>query len=86
MFGTHSDSRHPCVTIGVGEINISTGKDILIISAARPQNQRSQDYEFDRDEEDAGQSLHKVENRKSAIENRKRNLGPPGFEPGTKGL
>src|SRR2546423_4328105 len=87
MFNTHPDSRHPCVAIGVGEINISIGKDVLIIRAARPQNQRGQDYELNRDEEDAGESLHKIENRKLAIENRKEiwarldsNQGPRDYE------
>ncbi len=87
MFGAHARAHHPGVAIGVGVVNISADKDILIIRTARPQNQRSQDYEFDRDEEDAGQSLHKTENRKSAIENRKRiwarldsNQGPRDYE------
>ena len=71
VFGAHSGARHPGVTIGVGEINISIDKNVLIIRAASCDNKRAQDQNFDRDADDAGGSLHKIDNRKSAIENRK---------------
>jgi hypothetical protein len=71
MFRTHSGACHPRVTVGIGEINISIDKNVLVIRGASCQNKRAQDQNFDRDEDDAGGSLHKIDNRKSAIENRK---------------
>ena len=49
MFCTHSGARHPGVTIGVGEINISIDKNVLIIRAASCENKRAQDQNFESD-------------------------------------
>jgi hypothetical protein len=71
MFGAHSNSGHPRIAIGVGEINIPTDKDVRVIRAACGENERAQDRDLKTDQNDADQSLHKINNRKSAIENRK---------------
>jgi hypothetical protein len=37
--GAHSNSGHPRIAIGVGEINISTDKDVLIIRTPSCENE-----------------------------------------------
>jgi len=71
VFCTHSGARHPGVTIGVGEINISIDKNVLIIRAASGENERGKNYDLNKGEGKKPKSLHKIDNRKSAIENRK---------------
>jgi len=46
MFRAHPHARHPCVTIRVGEINIPGDKNILIIRAARCQDQDAENCDF----------------------------------------
>ena len=67
MFGADSHARHPRVAIGVAEINISVDENVPIIRAPRCQNECAQD----RDLENADQLLHKTNNCKSQIEDRK---------------
>jgi hypothetical protein len=71
MFGTQSDARHPGVTIGVGEVNISIDKDILVIRTASGENECGQDQDLGCGQDKLERSLHKIDNCKSAIENRK---------------
>ena len=101
MFRTQLRASHARVTIGVGEINISADKHVLIIRAARRQNQETQNRKFDSNRGVAKHPL--ISNPQSQIRNPKlrparlhfvtawqprklSGLGPPGFEPGTKGL
>ena len=46
MFRAHPHACHPCVTIRVGEINIPGDKNILIIRAARCQDQDAENCDF----------------------------------------
>ena len=71
MFGADSHARHPRVAIGVAEINISVDENVPIIRAPRCQNECAQDRDLEHGEENADQLLHKTNNRKSQIENRK---------------
>ena len=71
MFGADSHARHPRVAIGVAEINISVDENVPIIRAPRCQNECAQDRDLKNGEEDADQLRHKINNRKSQIENRK---------------
>jgi hypothetical protein len=59
MFGTHAHSRHPGVTIGVGEINVSVDKDVLVIRTPCGENERGQNREL-YDEKNA--SAHQIRN------------------------
>ena len=42
----HPNARHPSVTIGIGEINIPSDKDVLIIRAASRQDQYAENCDF----------------------------------------
>jgi hypothetical protein len=46
MFRAHPRACHPRIAIGVGEINISGDKNVLIISAARCQDQYAENCDF----------------------------------------
>ena len=67
----HLHARHPRVTIRIDKINVTGDKNILIIRAARCQNQRTENYDFNDRNRDASGSLHAADNRKSLIGNRK---------------
>ncbi len=71
MFDAHSHARHPRVAISVGEINISVDENVPIIRAPRCHNECAQNQDLENGQENADQSLHKTDNRKSKIENRK---------------
>src|SRR5437660_8853911 len=73
----HPDARHPRVTIRVCEINIPRDKNVRVIGAPRRENQRAQDRNFNCDEDETPKGLHKIDNRKSEIKNRKLNGGLP---------
>ena len=77
MFGADSHARHPRVAIGVAEINISVDENVPITHAPRCQNECAHDRDLEHGEENADQLLHKTNNRKSEIENRKSNLRQP---------
>jgi hypothetical protein len=42
MIRTNPDAGHSRIAIGVGKINISTGKNVLIVRAARRKNERGE--------------------------------------------
>src|SRR5438445_13191171 len=44
MLRAHPDTRHARVAIGIGEISVPSNKNVLIIRAARAENQGAQDY------------------------------------------
>ena len=67
VFCANSHARHARVAVSIGEVNLLIDKDVMIIRAARRENERAQDYDFDGDRK----SSHKFDNRKSKIENRK---------------
>src|SRR3977135_495804 len=69
MFGAQSDASHSRITIGVGEINISADKHVLIIRAARRQNQETQNRKFDSNRGVAKHPL--ISNPQSQIRNPK---------------
>src|SRR5215831_3409664 len=71
MFHTHSDSGHPRITIRVREIDVSSHKNVPIIRAARYQNQCAEKRDFKSDKSKTAELLHRTDNRKSAIQNRK---------------
>jgi hypothetical protein len=47
MLQAHSHARHSRVTIGICEIDVSRDKNILIIRAARRQDQHAKDCDLD---------------------------------------
>src|SRR2546430_3210117 len=69
MLRAHSRARHARIAIGIGEINIPSEKDILIIRAARRQDQRTQDYKLDEDDDLSEHRL--ISNPQSEIDNPK---------------
>ena len=87
FFLDHLCARHARVTIRIGEVNISSDKNVLIIRAARHQNHRAEKRDLKNDERKTSEALHRIDNRKSTIENRKlkwarqdSNLGPRDYE------
>src|SRR5437667_12858411 len=71
MLHAHGDSRHPCVTIRVSEINVAGYKNVLIICAARCQNQCAEKRNLKDVQDKTSKSWHKIDKRKSTIENQK---------------
>ena len=87
LFPDHLRARHTRVTIRIDEVNIPGDKNVLIIRAARRQNHRAQKRDLKNDERKTSEALHRIDNRKSTIENRKlkwarqdSNLGPRDYE------
>src|SRR5437773_1916490 len=87
MLHAHCGSRHPCVTIRISEINVAGYKNVLIIRTARCQNQCAEKRNLKDVQDKTSKSWHKIDNRKSTIENRKlkwarqdSNLGPRDYE------
>src|ERR1700704_1477739 len=75
MFRTQLRASHARVTIGIGEIDISADKHVLIIRAARRQNQETQNRKFDSNRGVAKHPL--ISNQK--YENRNPKLKEPAF-------
>jgi hypothetical protein len=71
MLGAHPRPRHPRITIGIGEINIPRDEHVLVVGAPRRQDQRAQDNNLKDVKANARKPPHKIDNRKSKIENRK---------------
>ena len=87
LFPDHPGARHARVTIRIDEVNVSGDKDVLIIRAASRQNHRAEKRDLENDERKTSEALHRIDNRKSTIENRKlkwarqdSNLGPRDYE------
>ena len=87
LFPDHLSTRHARVTVRIHEVNIPSDKNVLIIRAARRQNQRAEKRDLKNDERKTSEALHRIDNRKSTIENRKlkwarqdSNLGPRDYE------
>ena len=87
IFPDHLGTRHARVTIRIDEVNIPSDKNVLIIRAARRQNQRAEKRDLKNDERKTSEALHRIDNRKSTVENRKlkwarqdSNLGPRDYE------
>ena len=72
MLRAHPYARHPSVTIGIGEINIPSDKHVLIIRAARGQNQYAENCDFN-DIQDPANHV--------AIPNRQFKMRNPKFSP-----
>jgi hypothetical protein len=70
MVLAHADPSHPCVAIGIGEVNIASEENFLVIGAARRNNECAQNEKLEREQSEANNS-HKIDNGKSPIENRK---------------
>jgi hypothetical protein len=87
LFADHLSTRHARITIRICEVNIPGDKDVLIIRAARRQNQRTKKRDLKNDQGKTSDALHSIDNCKSTIENRKlkwarqdSNLGPRDYE------
>src|SRR6266550_6941275 len=87
LFADHPGTRHARVTIRIDEVNISGDKNVLKIRAARRQNHRAEKRDLKNNERETSEALHRIDNRKSTIENRKlkwarqdSNLGPRDYE------
>src|SRR4029453_10909547 len=83
----HLHACHPRIAIRIDEVNIPSDKDVLIIRAPRRQNQRAEKHDLKNDQRKTSDALHRIDNRKSTIENRKlkwarqdSNLGPRDYE------
>ena len=80
-------ARHARIAIAIDEVNISGNEDVLIIRAACRQNEHAQERDFKNDQCKSSERSHSIDNRKSAVENRKlnwarqdSNLGPRDYE------
>ena len=71
LFPDHLRARHARVTIRIHEVNIPGDKNVLIIRAARRQNQRAENRDLKNDERKTSDASHRIDNYKSTIENRK---------------
>src|SRR5215216_8097033 len=87
LFPDHLSTRHARVTIRIDEVNISGDKNVLMIRTARRQNYGAEKRDLKNDERKTSEALHRIDNRKSTIENRKlkwarqdSNLGPRDYE------
>jgi hypothetical protein len=87
LFSDHLRTRHARVTIRIHEVNIPGDKNVLMIRAPRRQNQRAEKRDLENDQRNTSEALHRIDNRKSTIENRKlkwarqdSNLGPRDYE------
>jgi hypothetical protein len=87
LFPDHLGTRHARVTIRIREVNIPGDKNVLIIRAARRQNHPAEKRDLKNDERKMSKALHRIDNRKSTVENRKlkwarqdSNLGPRDYE------
>ena len=87
LFPDHLRPRHARVTIRIDKVNISGDKNVPMIRAARRQNHRAENRDPENDERKTSEALHRIDNRKSTIENRKlkwarqdSNLGPRDYE------
>ena len=67
----HPHARHACVTIRIDEVNVASNENVLIICAARRQDQRAENCDLNDNQTDPRESWHKSDNRKSKIKNRK---------------
>ena len=83
MFEADSRSGHSCKAVRVYEIDLTASEHFRVIGAARNYNQRSHGQNFDKESRTPHLGTAEIKNLNSKIENV---LGPPGFEPGTKGL
>ena len=93
MLDKQSHPRHPRVAIGIGEINLAADKDLPTIRAPRRQDEHRQDDDFKDRKSVRGAPRVLIEIRNAcsakvpmAAGPKMARLGPPGFEPGTKGL
>ena len=73
----HPDTRHSRVTIRVGEINISTHEDILIIRAPRRKDERAEYCDLQKRQNEMSKSQHAIDNRKTEDKNRNQLDGLP---------
>jgi uncharacterized protein YpiB (UPF0302 family) len=87
VFPDHLGTRHARVTIRIHEVNIPSDKNVVIIRAARRQNQRAEKRDLKNNQRKTSDASHRIDNRKSTIENRKlnwarqdSNLGPRDYE------
>ena len=84
--GMLQDEFHPThssVAIGVNEVNFAGHEHVAKVRAPRRQNQSSKERDLKDQAQPASAQPKKMGRwqRKIGIE-----MGPPGFEPGTKGL
>ena|SRR5438552_5500487 len=75
MFRAHLHTRHPRVTIGIGEINISSDKNVLIIRAACREDQHAENCDFDDAQDSANH--HAIPNPQVPMRNPKFKLTFP---------
>src|SRR5678816_4411439 len=87
LFPDHLGTRHARITIRIDEVNASGDKNVPMIRSARRRNHRAEKRDLKNDERKTSEALHRIDNRKSAIENRKlkwarqdSNLGPRDYE------
>src|SRR5262249_55219444 len=77
---------HPRITIRIDEVNVPLYKNVLIIRAPRRNDERGENCDFKTEQRKTSDPLHRIDDCKSPIENRKLKMDPAGFEPWTKGL
>ena len=81
MFRNHPRQCHPRVTIRIHKVDSPANENVLIIRATGHENECTEERDLQRDAQPASAQTKRIGNRQSKMK-----LGPPGFEPGTKGL
>jgi hypothetical protein len=69
VFRAHLHTRHPRVTVGIGEVNISSDKNVLIICAACRQDEYAENCDLN-DAQDCA-NHPSISNPQSAVRNPK---------------
>ena len=83
VFEANARACHSRIAIGINEIDLTAEEDITVIRAPCYKNHRADENDFRQEGEAPPHAsfYSEIYNSKSEIL-----MGPPGFEPGTKGL
>ena len=71
LFLDHLRTRQARVAIRIGEVNIPSDENVLIIRAPCRQDEGAEERDLENYQSETSQALHRTDNYKSTIENRK---------------
>ncbi len=83
MFETNARAGHARIAIGINEIDLAAEEDVTEIRTPCDKNQSADENDFRQEREAPPHAPFKSAIR---IPQSEIFMGPPGFEPGTKGL
>jgi hypothetical protein len=85
FFADHLRTRHAGITIRIGEVNVPSQKNVLIIRAACRKDYRAEERDLENGQREVSGALHSTDNCKLTIENRKLN-GPARIRTWDQGI